>query len=113
VEVIDNGAGMTAEFLRDRLFRPFETTKTEGVGLGLTTAQQIVRFHKGSLRVLSQPGRFRAGVPAGGTLTAIPQHAQDVPGQLPATARQAPATATARGTTVGTTALKPITNPCC
>ena len=63
VEVIDNGAGMTAEFLRDRLFRPFETTKSEGVGLGLTTAQQIVRFHKGSLRVLSQAG--------GGTLVRL------------------------------------------
>ena len=47
VEIIDNGAGMTPEFLRDRLFRPFETTKPEGVGLGLATASQIVRFHRG------------------------------------------------------------------
>jgi signal transduction histidine kinase len=56
VEVIDNGAGMTAEFLRDRLFRPFETTKPGGVGLGLATASQIVRFHRGTIRILSQPG---------------------------------------------------------
>ena len=34
VEFIDNGAGMSAEFLRDRLFRPFETTKPQGVGPG-------------------------------------------------------------------------------
>jgi signal transduction histidine kinase len=56
IEVIDNGAGMSAEFLRDRLFQPFETTKSGGVGLGLATAQQIVRFHRGTMRVLSQAG---------------------------------------------------------
>ena len=56
VEFIDNGAGMTPEFLRDRLFQPFATTKAEGVGLGLATASQIVRFHGGAIRVLSQPG---------------------------------------------------------
>jgi signal transduction histidine kinase len=49
---------MTPEFLRDRLFRAFETTKTEGVGLGLATASQIVRAHRGTIRVLS-PGRGR------------------------------------------------------
>jgi signal transduction histidine kinase len=55
-EVIDNGAGMSQEFLRDRLFRPFETTKPGGVGLGLATASQIVRFHRGTIRILSHPG---------------------------------------------------------
>jgi signal transduction histidine kinase len=55
VDVIDNGSGMSPDFLRDRLFRPFATTKPEGVGLGLATASQIVRFHRGSIRVLSQP----------------------------------------------------------
>jgi signal transduction histidine kinase len=63
VEIIDNGAGMTPEFLRDRLFQPFETTKPEGVGLGLATASQIVRFHRGTIRILSQPG--------GGTLVRL------------------------------------------
>jgi signal transduction histidine kinase len=63
VEIIDNGAGMSAEFLRDRLFRPFETTKPQGVGLGLATASQIVRFHRGTMRILSQPG--------GGTLVRV------------------------------------------
>jgi signal transduction histidine kinase len=63
IEVIDNGAGMSAEFLKDRLFRAFETTKSGGVGLGLATAQQIVRFHRGSMRVLSQSG--------GGTLVRL------------------------------------------
>ena len=63
LEFIDNGAGMTAEFLRDRLFRPFETTKPQGVGLGLATAGHIVKFHRGTIRVLSQPG--------GGTLVRV------------------------------------------
>jgi signal transduction histidine kinase len=63
VEIIDNGSGMSAEFLRDRLSRPFETTKPQGVGLGLATATQIVRFHRGTLRILSQAG--------GGTLVRV------------------------------------------
>jgi signal transduction histidine kinase len=63
VEFIDNGSGMSPEFLRDRLFQPFETTKPEGVGLGLSTAGQIVKFHRGSIRILSQP--------AGGTLVRV------------------------------------------
>jgi signal transduction histidine kinase len=63
VEIIDNGAGMTAEFLRERLFQPFETTKPHGVGLGLATASQIVRFHRGTIRILSHPG--------GGTLVRL------------------------------------------
>ena len=63
VEIIDNGAGMTPEFLRDRLFQPFETTKPDGVGLGLATASQIVRFHRGTIRLLSHPG--------GGTLVRL------------------------------------------
>jgi signal transduction histidine kinase len=54
---------MTPEFLRDRLFQAFETTKPGGVGLGLATANQIVRFHRGTIRVLSQPG--------GGTLVRL------------------------------------------
>jgi signal transduction histidine kinase len=56
VEVIDNGAGMSPEFLRDRLFEPFQSTKPQGVGLGMATAGQIVRLHRGTIRVLSQPG---------------------------------------------------------
>jgi signal transduction histidine kinase len=53
VEIIDNGAGMSEEFVRERLFRPFQTTKPDGVGLGLFTASQIVRHHGGNIRVRS------------------------------------------------------------
>jgi signal transduction histidine kinase len=71
VEIIDNGAGMTPEFVRDRLFKPFQTTKPDGVGLGLATAGQIVHFHRGKIRVVSRPG--------GGTVVRVV-----FPGILPA-----------------------------
>ena len=65
VEIIDNGSGMTPEFLRDRLFKPFETTKPQGVGLGLATASQIVRFHDGDDQ------RPASSHPGGGTLVRL------------------------------------------
>lgn len=55
VEVEDDGPGMTAEFVREKLFRPFQTTKAKGVGLGLYTAREIVRAHGGQIRVSSRP----------------------------------------------------------
>jgi len=55
-EIIDNGAGMSVEFVRDRLFQPFQTTKSDGVGLGLFTAGQIVRHHGGMIRIRSGAG---------------------------------------------------------
>jgi signal transduction histidine kinase len=47
---------MTPEFVRDRLFKPFQTTKPDGVGLGLATASQIVQFHDGKFAILTRPG---------------------------------------------------------
>lgn len=57
VEIEDDGPGMSDEFVRDRLFRPFQTTKPEGVGLGLYTSSQILLFHRGDLVVKSRPGQ--------------------------------------------------------
>lgn len=57
IEVEDDGAGMPEEFVRERLFRPFQTTKPDGVGLGLYTARQIVALHGGAIEVESRPGR--------------------------------------------------------
>lgn len=56
VEIEDDGPGMSDDFVRNRLFRPFQTTKPDGVGLGLYTASQILLFHKGDLVVKSRPG---------------------------------------------------------
>ena len=43
VEVGDTGHGMTQEFIRDRLFKPFQTTKTTGMGIGAYESFQYVR----------------------------------------------------------------------
>jgi signal transduction histidine kinase len=56
VTVEDDGPGMSAEFVKERLFRPLQTTKADGVGLGLFTARQILAFHGGEIRVESRPG---------------------------------------------------------
>jgi signal transduction histidine kinase len=56
VEIIDNGTGMSPEFVRDRLFKPFQTTKPDGVGLGLATANQLVQLHDGKFNVRTSPG---------------------------------------------------------
>jgi putative PEP-CTERM system histidine kinase len=56
IEVRDTGAGMTAEFVRERLFKPFETTKGEGMGIGVYESSQYVRSIGGDIRVESAPG---------------------------------------------------------
>lgn len=56
VDFIDNGHGMSPEFVRERLSSPFGTTRQNGVGLGLYTAARIVRYHRGTVRILSAPG---------------------------------------------------------
>jgi signal transduction histidine kinase len=56
VEVEDDGPGMSGEFVRRRLFRPFQTTKPGGVGLGLYTARRILRHHRGDVEVKSAEG---------------------------------------------------------
>lgn len=48
LEVRDNGPGLSAE-ITDSLFRPFVTTKAEGVGLGLAVAQQVAAEHGGEI----------------------------------------------------------------
>jgi signal transduction histidine kinase len=51
--VSDTGEGMTPEFIRDRLFHPFATTKSNGVGLGLYTCREVVRANGGTIEVES------------------------------------------------------------
>ena len=55
--VSDNGCGMAPEFLARSLFRPFQTTKKNGLGIGLFQSKMIVEAHKGRVQVESQPGK--------------------------------------------------------
>lgn len=57
VVVDDDGCGMSAEFVRERLFRPFESSKRSGMGIGVYEAQQYVHQLGGSIRVESEEGR--------------------------------------------------------
>jgi len=57
VEVGDTGAGMSEEFVKTRLFRPFSTTKHSGMGIGSYESYQYVRELGGSIGVVSQPGQ--------------------------------------------------------
>ncbi len=56
VRVSDDGCGMSEEFIRNRLFRPFETTKKKGFGIGLYQCRQVVEAHGGRIEVESREG---------------------------------------------------------
>ena len=56
VLVADNGPGIPPGLIED-IFIPFFTTKEEGSGIGLSLSRQIMRLHKGSLKVVSVPER--------------------------------------------------------
>ncbi|MCJ8321075.1 MAG: PEP-CTERM system histidine kinase PrsK [Colwellia sp.] len=52
--VLDNGCGMTDEFIQKRLFKPFDTTKgNAGMGIGVYEAKQFVESLGGSMQVTS------------------------------------------------------------
>lgn len=57
LSVSDNGCGMPPEFLRRSLFQPFQTTKKNGLGIGLFQSKMIVEAHQGKIDVVSEPGR--------------------------------------------------------
>jgi putative PEP-CTERM system histidine kinase len=67
VEVQDTGTGMDKEFIRDRLFRPFDSTKGKaGMGIGVYEARDYIHKLGGDLQVISRPGEgttFRASLP--------------------------------------------------
>lgn len=56
IEVGDTGAGMSEEFVRTQLFRPFSSTKASGMGIGSFESAQYIRELGGSISVESQPG---------------------------------------------------------
>ena len=56
IEVIDRGHGMSAEFVRTRLFQPFASTKEQGFGIGAYEARALVTAMGGRIEVDSREG---------------------------------------------------------
>ena len=56
IDIVDEGAGMSPEFIRDELFRPFASTKGDGHGIGVYQARELLREAGGDLLVLSRVG---------------------------------------------------------
>ena len=54
--IADSGCGMSEAFIRQKLFKPFETTKKKGFGIGLYQVRQIVEAHHGRIEVESREG---------------------------------------------------------
>ena len=66
LSITDNGCGMSPEFLSRSLFRPFQTTKKNGLGIGMFQSKMIVEAHKGKIEVESETGKgttFRVFLP--------------------------------------------------
>ncbi|WP_100643074.1 XrtA/PEP-CTERM system histidine kinase PrsK [Alteromonas facilis] len=68
VEIVDDGEGMTEDFIQNRLFKPFDTTKgNAGMGIGAYDARSYMESIGGSIKVSSQVGEgttFTLNVPA-------------------------------------------------
>jgi putative PEP-CTERM system histidine kinase len=78
--ITDDGPGMTAEFIRDTLFRPFGTTKKSGYGIGAYQARELVRRMGGRLDVSSTIGkgtRFTIQLPLAASIRAVSRQVQE------------------------------------
>jgi putative PEP-CTERM system histidine kinase len=66
IEIVDTGAGMTPEFVRTTLFKPFHSSKPGGFGIGAFEAREMIRAMGGRLAVESHEGlgtRFTVRLP--------------------------------------------------
>jgi putative PEP-CTERM system histidine kinase len=66
LSVADSGCGISEEFIEKSLFRPFQTTKKKGMGIGLYQSKMIVEAHGGRIEVESKEGSgttFRVMLP--------------------------------------------------
>lgn len=69
IEIVDSGCGMSPEFIRTRLFKPFVSSKPGGFGIGAFEARELIRGMKGTLEVESREGlgtRFFVRLPLAG-----------------------------------------------
>ncbi|MFN2100846.1 XrtA/PEP-CTERM system histidine kinase PrsK [Altererythrobacter sp. MF3-039] len=83
LEVVDSGCGMSPQFIRSSLFKPFVSSKADGFGIGAFEARELVRTMGGRLEVESREGlgsRFALCLPLHATAdflnTDIPSNAK-------------------------------------
>ncbi|HLS82413.1 MAG TPA: XrtA/PEP-CTERM system histidine kinase PrsK [Steroidobacter sp.] len=80
--VFDSGCGMSQDFIRERLFRPFDSTKgAKGMGIGAYQVREYVRMIGGQVEVQSSPG---SGTQFSITLPSIAAAAVPTPATPPA-----------------------------
>ncbi|MGN6358638.1 MAG: XrtA/PEP-CTERM system histidine kinase PrsK [Novosphingobium sp.] len=80
VEVVDSGHGMSPDFIRSRLFKPFVSSKPGGFGIGAYEARELVRAMKGRIDVESHEGlgtRFTIHLPLAHAADLIDSFASD------------------------------------
>ena len=66
IEIKDTGHGMSQEFIREKLFRPFESTKSAGMGIGVFESREYVTELGGEMEVASSESDgtvFRIALP--------------------------------------------------
>jgi putative PEP-CTERM system histidine kinase len=66
IEVEDTGRGMSEQFMREQLFKPFESTKDHGMGIGAFESREYIRELGGTLDVESREQKgttFRIRLP--------------------------------------------------
>ena len=57
IMISDTGMGIPQEFIQNRLFKPFQTTKKKGLGIGLYQCWEIVIAHGGKIEVESKENK--------------------------------------------------------
>ena len=58
ISIEDTGPGMSSQFIRERLFRPFDSTKgVQGMGIGAYQAREFARKLSGDLQIASEVGK--------------------------------------------------------
>jgi signal transduction histidine kinase len=57
IAITDKGVGMDGDFIRNRLFQPFASTKPDGFGIGAFEARSLITAMGGQISIDSRPGR--------------------------------------------------------
>ena len=63
IDVIDQGPGVPPA-VREHLFQPFQSTRPDGAGLGLTATMAIALAHRGTVELMDAPTTIRLRLPS-------------------------------------------------